>query len=144
MNKFLFLAVLLFVACSPVAKFRVVDVDGLRMAGLTGMHTEVVVENSSRRDLTVLNAEATIRVEGREVGRAALAGEVFVPGREASKVELRFRLSGVSIGALGALNLERADDIAVDIDAEVKLGSARKKIRLRQVPLSRIITIFEE
>ncbi len=141
-----FAFVLIFVSCNPAKKFVVVDFDAPRMQGLTGLKGEVVVDSDSRRDLTVERAEIKVRLRGRQVASARLSDPVRVPAREVSKVGFRLELESVSLSALGMLG-DRAgkspDQITLDIDARVRHGGSRKKIKLRDVPLSDIIRTFE-
>lgn len=138
MKKLLFL-VLFFAACSPAKKFNIVDVDA-RLAGLTGVRGEVVVENSGRRDLTVERAEFTLRLAGRKTATAVLVGPISVPARKVSRVDFRLRLTDVSLGAPGGLRLDGAEDVTVDVDGVARLAGGRKKIRLRNVPISQILS----
>lgn len=146
MLRGIFIFVIFLVGCNPAKNFELVDVDA-RLAGLTGVRGEVVVDNSGRRDLTVERAEFTLRLAGRETARAVLVEPITVPAREVSKVDFRLRLTDVSLAALGGLRLdggaEAMERVTVDVDGVAKLGGARKKIRLRRVPISEIIRTFE-
>lgn len=142
---------LAFSSCNPAAKFELVDVDA-RLAGLTGVRGEVVVRNDGRRSLTIDRAGFTLRLAGRKVAAATLVEPIVVPAREVSRVDFRLRLTDVSLGALGALRQAQGSEqvgelveprVTVDVDGEARLGGGRKKIRLRNVPISEIIHTFE-
>ncbi|MDR0907896.1 MAG: hypothetical protein LBM63_04760 [Rikenellaceae bacterium] len=146
MKRFLLgLLGLLAVACNPAAKFAVVEVEGPCFDGLTTVHTRAVVENSSRRDLTIKSATLVFGYKARELATARLMLPLTVHARSTEWVDIDLRIESTSLAGLRILE-RRATlnpaEVTVSVKAEVGFGRTRREVELRDVPLSAIISNF--
>jgi hypothetical protein len=134
------------VACNPSSKFAILETGELYFDGLTSVHTHVMVENSSRKNLTVENAALVFRYKTRELATAGLMLPVTVHAFSAERVRIDLRLEDTTLAALQTLErraTSNPDQLMVSVRAHVRRGKNRRVIYLKDVPFSTIISNFE-
>lgn len=131
--------------CDPASRFAVVEAEEPAMNGLASLHGRVVVESSARRDVMIESAWLVVRYKGRELAAARLMLPIAVPARRSSSVRWDLALEGLTIADLRTLeNGMRSNpmQLTFDVKAYVRYGALRKKVEMRDVPVTRIITNF--
>jgi hypothetical protein len=143
MKKILFLFLLCALAgCNPAAKLSIVEAGKPSLVSLTSLGGRLVVENSSRREITVEEARLVMRFEERELASARLTEPLVAAARAISEVEYEFALDNISISGLMSLQNRLAnspEEILVDASAWISRGGSRRKIEMKGVPASRFI-----
>ncbi len=146
MMRFLYIFVLLLVVvgCNPVAKLAVVEASVPTLEGLSMVHGRAVVENDGRRTFTIREATLTVRYRDRELGRGRLVQPIEIAPGE-TEVTYDMVLEGVtmaSVSILASRMMTNPDAITVDIEGRIGPPGRSKKIALRGVELSRLMSIF--
>ena len=138
---------LLAVSCgSAVRRVGVESVDSVAPAGWSGLSATLTVRNDMRRELRLESCRLVFRSDSGELAQADLRGEAAVAARTTSQVRLLFRVTSVSPSVFQYLWRRivagRADEVKVDVDAVVQIGSHRRRICARERDLSEIIRTF--
>ncbi len=145
-RSFLFIVILfLSVGCNPADKFSVVPAGMPSMNGLRSLHGKAVVESRAGKDLMLESALLTVKYKDGELGTARLMLPVELPAKEKTAVRYDFALEGLSPANLRILQtraLLNPSALTVDVKGYVRYGKMRKKIDLKNVPMSYIIPIF--
>ena len=106
-------------------KFQVVSLD--KVSGSVGEQWRVTltVANNTASNMRITAASAFVRHNGRKIGRLVLDGEVVLPRRRCSQVEVPLRLTlSNPIGALALMNrLRKGDFSGVTVDYSVSVAA---------------------
>ena len=147
-NNILILAIVLcgvVAGCNPAAKFSVVEAEMPILNGLTSLHGRATVENGGGRDFMVESAGFVVHYRDRELGTARLLLPIEIPAGEVSRVRYDFALEGLSLSSMGTLQsriMTNPDAFTVDARGYVRWGGLRKKIEMKQVPLTGVMDII--
>lgn len=133
--------------CNPATKLRLVEAGTPTIASIASIGGLARVENTGAKEVTIESALITVSYRGRELGAARLSEPITMPADETTTLDYRFALEDISLTSLGTLTsrlLSNPDEITVDVEARVRSrpGGKGKKISLRRVPVSRIISTF--
>lgn len=107
---------------APKQKFQIVSVDGISGSMNEGWRLSLTVANNTASNITLVDGWAELRHQGRNIGRVRLNGEVALPRRKCSRVEVPLRAT-FSLGILPHLNKIRKGDysgLTVDYSLSVK------------------------
>ncbi|MCD7969471.1 MAG: hypothetical protein LUF87_03875 [Alistipes sp.] len=139
-------AVLLCVlqSCIKADDIRVVEVEKWGMESLTKPVITLRVRNDSRRNIEILSGRFSLYGPSGKVCDVLLTGEVFIPKRSETSVDLplRVRLSDPFAAASVFSSSGAASRLTVTGQAEVKAGNARRNFALEGAPVSRFLSIF--
>ncbi len=106
-------------------KFQVVSLN--KVSGSVGEQWRVTltVANNTASNMRITAASAFVRHNGRKIGRLVLDGEVVLPRRRCSQVEVPLRLTlSNPIGALALMNrLRKGDFSGVTVDYSVSVAA---------------------
>ena len=146
LRKFLLIIALLPMAgCNPAEKFSIVRAGMPSMNGLKSLHGKATVESSAGKDLMVESALLVVKYKERELGTARLMLPIEVPAKERSAVRYDLALEGLSPANFQILQTRiflNPSQITVDVEGYVKYGAMRKKIEIKKVPFTYIISNF--
>ena len=119
-------------------KFQVVTIDKVTGSISEGWRITLTIANNTASNVRVTAANAYIRQNGRKIGRLVLDGEVLIPRRRCSKVEIPLRITIANpIAALGTLNKIRKGDFAgITVDYNITLAAFTSHRTLEQEGVS--------
>jgi hypothetical protein len=125
---------------------RVEDLS-VSLGSTTVVNAVIMVENTSRQNVRVNDAVFSIFDSGKnEIGTLTVADELLLPKKSVTslRVPLRIRLTD-PIAGLGLLSNieENAGRMTVTGNVRVKAGMLKKKFKVKNVPLSEFLSIFE-
>ena len=125
-------------------KFQVVSVDGLSGAMDRGWCLSLTIANNTGANIVITDAKATLRYKGRSVGQFKLEGEVVLPRRKCSRVEvpLRATLSLNIFSILGKIRQGDFSDLTVDYTLSVRALSRNRTIEQSGVSLQLLAEQF--
>ncbi len=153
MKRFIFsfiAAALLFAGC---AKYNEVDINDVKigkvkMVGAKDIDVQLKanIENPTGTEFKVVSIDGSVFRNGVDFVGLQLVEEATVPARSSGDVILKCRVTlkdKMSALALG-LNLAylNSDDFTVDLNATVKGGMVKKRIRYKDVPVSQLLKRF--
>ena len=106
-------------------KFQVVSLDKVNGSISEGWRVTLTVANNTASNVRITDADAYIRYNGRKVARVTVDGEVTLPRRKCSQVEVPLRLTlSNPIAAFSLLNRVRKGDYSgITIDYSLSLGA---------------------
>ena len=106
-------------------KFQVVSLDKVNGSTNEGWRITLTVANNTASNMRITSASAFIRHNGRKIGRLALDGEVLLPRRRCSQVEVPLRVTLANpIAAFGLLNKVRKGDFSgVTVDYSISVSA---------------------
>ena len=127
-------------------KFQVVSLDKVNGSIGEGWTITLTVANNTASNLRITDASAYIRHNGRKIGRVVLDGEVLLPRRRCSQVEVPLRITlSNPIAAFSLLNKVRKGDysgVAVDYSVAVKALASHRTFEQENVPLEQLAKQF--
>lgn len=127
-------------------KFQVVSLDRVNGSISEGWNITLTVANNTASNMRITAASAFVRHNGRKIGRVALDGEVLLPRRRCSQVNVPLRLTlSNPIGALALLNKVRKGDfsgIAVDYSVTISALASHRIFEQENVPLEQLARQF--
>ena len=127
-------------------KFQVVSLDRVSGSISEGWNITLTVANNTASNMRITAASAFVRHNGRKIGRVALDGEVLLPRRRCSQVNVPLRLTlSNPIGALTLLNKVRKGDfsgIAVDYSVTISALASHRIFEQENVPLEQLAQQF--
>ncbi len=145
----LLLAVLLLAGCaaSQMRRIRMAGPVAVRTYGTVGMDVRLEVEYAGRRTLRVEEAEVEFFAGGGSLGRMLLREGFELPARTRTTLRTRWRFDFADAAA-GWVLLRRLEEGEFDrldaaVDATVRLGGIRRRIRSERMPVSEFLNIFE-
>lgn len=141
----LLLSVCWLVGCNPAGKFSIVEAGMPSMNGLRSVHGKATVESAAGRDLVIESADIVVRYKARELVTARLMLPIEVRGGAISRVRYDLALEDTSLAKLQTLQSRvfvSPGQLVVDVKAWVRYGGIRRKVELKDVPVSEIISNF--
>lgn len=138
---------LLMTGCNLISKddfaFHGAKIVGMNIA--EGAKVEMILENKSPLNVTVVGGELTAYLKGEKIGTIYMREPVKLPKKSTTTVmvDVGFRFSNpmAALRALGALT-SSPDEITVSGYGEGKVWFFRKRFERTDVPLSKFIAIF--
>ena len=127
-------------------KFQVVSID--KVTGSIGKSWTVTltVANNTASNLRITDASAFVRHNGRKIGRLTLDGDILLPRRRCSQVEIPLRVTlSNPIAALSTFNKVRKGDfsgIAIDYSVTVAALASHRTIERENVSLEQLAKQF--
>lgn len=127
-------------------KFQVVSLDKVSGSIGEGWKLTLTVANNTASNMRITAASAFVRHNGRKIGRMVLDGEVLLPRRRCSQVEVPLRLTlSNPIAALGVLNKVRKGDfsgITIDYSVAVSALTSHRTFEQNGVSLEQLAHQF--
>ena len=127
-------------------KFQVVSLDKVSGSIGEGWNITLTIANNTASNMRITAASAFVRHTGRKIGRIALDGEVVLPRRRCSQVEVPLRLTLANpIGALALLNKLRKGDfsgVAIDYSITVSALASHRIFEQENVSLEQLAQQF--
>lgn len=127
-------------------KFQVVSLDKVNGSINEGWRITLTVANNTASNMRITSASAFVRHNGRKIGRLALDGEVFLPRRRCSQVEIPLRVTLANpIAAFGILNKVRKGDfsgITVDYSVSASTLTSHRTFEQEGVSLEKLAHQF--
>lgn len=123
-----------------------VTLDKAEIENISRPEVVVTVDNGSCRDIRVKSGRFAFSKNGEVFLRVMLVDRVAFPKCSETTLELPLRM--MASDHFAAMDISRdiraqADKVTVTGEAVVKAGMGRKKIKLRDVPISQILSIFD-
>lgn len=125
-------------------KFQVVSVDGLTGSIGQGWNLTLTIANNTGANVHITDGKAMLRYKGRNVGHVALNGEVSLPRRKCSKVDVPLRAT-FTLNILPILGKIRKGDLSgltIDYELSVRAMSRNRTIEQKAVPLETLAKQF--
>lgn len=127
-------------------KFQIVSLDKVSGSLSEGWRLKLTVANNTASNVRITSANAFVSHNGRKIGRVTLDGEVLLPRRRCSQVEVPLRLTLANpIAALGIFNKVRKGDfsgITVDYSATIAALASHRTIEQKGVSLEQLAQQF--
>ncbi len=127
-------------------KFQVVSLDKVNGSINEGWRITLTVANNTASNMRITAASAFVRHNGRKIGRLALDGEVLLPRRRCSQVEIPLRVTLANpIAAFGLLNKVRKGDfsgVTVDYSISVSALTSHRTFEQEGVSLEKLAHQF--
>lgn len=127
-------------------KFQVVSLDKVSGSLGEGWKITLTIANNTASNMRITAASAFIRHNGRKIGRMTLDGEIVLPRRRCSQVEVPLRLTLANpLGALALLNKVRKGDftgVAVDYSVTVSALASHRIFEQENVSLEKLAQQF--
>lgn len=127
-------------------KFQVVSLDKVNGSIGEGWKITLTVANNTASNMRITNAAAYIHHNNRKIGRVVLDGEVLLPRRRCSQVEVPLRITlSNPIAAFSLLNKVRKGDfsgVAVDYSISVKALASTRTFEQENVSLEQLAKQF--
>lgn len=140
-------SMLLLAGCNIISKDDFVF-HGAKIVSMNitqGAQVEMILENKSPFNITVVGGELTADLQGDDIGTIYMRESVKLPKKSTTTVlvDVGFRFSNpmAALKALGALS-SSPDAITVSGYGEGKVWFLRKRFERNDVPLSKFIAIF--
>jgi hypothetical protein len=127
-------------------KFQVISIDKVNGSMNEGWSLSLTVANNTASNMRITSASAFVRHNGRKIGRLALDGEVFLPRRRCSQVEVPIRVTlSNPLAALGIFNKVRKGDfsgISADYSVTISALASHRIFEQENVPLEKLAHQF--
>lgn len=106
-------------------RFQVIAINKVSGSPSDGWQITTTVANNTASNMRITAAEALIYQNGRKVAKLTLNGEVFLPRRRCSQIEIPLRLTiSNPIAAFSTLNRVRKGDFSgINIDYSITLAA---------------------
>lgn len=125
---------------------RVVGVEGFDISSLSSPSLTLEVENLSGKKLQARDGNLVLkRLSGQQIAEVSLDGTVSVPKRSRGLVEIPFKLRITDpIFMLNSALGRKIDvsELTVTGEVTVKVGMARRKVEVQDMPLPRFLAMF--
>lgn len=148
LRSVLLCAALLLAGCaaSRPDRIRIVSPVAIRTYGTVGMDAGLEVEYRGRRPLRIEEAEVEFFAGGGSLGRMLLREGFEVPARARTSLRTRWRFDFPDAAAGWVLlrRLERGEFERLDaaVEATVRWGGIRRRVRSERMPVSEFLNIF--
>ena len=108
-------------------KFQVVSLDKVSGSLNEGWRVTLTVANNTASNLHITAASAYIRYNGKKIGRIAVDGDVTLPRRRCSQVEVPLRVTlSNPMAAFSIFNkVRRGDFSGITADYTITIGAAK-------------------
>ena len=127
-------------------KFQVVSLDKVSGSIGEGWRITLTVANNTASNVRITDASAFVRHNGRKIGRLTLDGDILLPRRRCSQVEIPLRVTlSNPIAALSTFNKVRKGDfsgIAIDYSVTVAALASHRTIERENVSLEQLAKQF--
>ena len=127
-------------------KFQVVSLDKVSGSIGEGWKITLTIANNTASNMRITAASAFVRHNDRKIGRIALDGEVVLPRRHCSQVEVPLRVTLANpIGAIALLNKLRKGDfagVAIDYSITVSALASHRIFEQENVSLEHLAQQF--
>ncbi len=127
-------------------KFQVVSLDKVSGSIGEGWKITLTIANNTASNMRITAASAFVRHNDRKIGRIALDGEVVLPRRCCSQVEVPLRVTLANpIGAIALLNKLRKGDfagVAIDYSITVSALASHRIFEQENVSLEHLAQQF--
>ncbi len=106
-------------------KFQVIALNKVRGSISDGWRVTLTIANNTASNVRITSANAFVRQNGRKIGRVVLDGEVVLPRRCCSQVDVPLRITLANpIAALGVLNnIRKGNFDGVTIDYSITISA---------------------
>ena len=127
-------------------KFQVVSLDKVSGSISEGWRITITVANNTASNMRITDASAFVRQGGRKIARLTLDGDILLPRRRCSQVDIPLRITlSNPIAAFSAFNKVRKGDfsgIAVDYSVTVSALASHRTIEGENVSLEQLAKQF--
>lgn len=127
-------------------KFQVVSLDKVSGSISDGWKLTLTIANNTASNMHITDATAYIRHNGKKIGRLTLDGEVLLPRRRCSQVEVPLRITLANpMMAFSLLNKVRKGDlsgISVDYSVAVTALASHRTFERNNVSLEQLAKQF--
>ena len=127
-------------------KFQVVSLDKVSGSISDGWKLTLTIANNTASNMHITDATAYIRHNGKKIGRLTLDGEVLLPRRRCSQVEVPLRITLANpMAAFSLLNKVRKGDlsgIAIDYSIAVTALASHRTFERNNVSLEQLARQF--
>ena len=127
-------------------KFQIVSIDKVSGSLSDGWRLTLTAANNTGSNMKITAATAFVRHNGRKIGRLVLDGEVLLPRRRCSQVEVPLRLTlSNPIAAFGLYNNLRKGDfsgVAVDYSVSISALASHRILERENVSLEELAKQF--
>lgn len=127
-------------------KFQVVSIDKVRGSISNGWKISLTVANNTASNMRIIATNAFIKNNGKKIGRLSLDGEVFLPRRRCSQVEVPLRITlSNPIAALSVFNkIRKGDfsDITIDYNITIATLTSHRSFEQENVSLEQLAKQF--
>lgn len=127
-------------------KFQIVSLDKVSGSIGEGWRITLTAANNTASNVHITDASAYIRHNGRKIGRVVLDGEVMLPRRRCSQVEVPLRITlSNPIAAFSLLNKVRKGDfsgVTVDYNIAITAFASHRTLEQENVPLEQLAKQF--
>lgn len=127
-------------------KFQIVSVNKVRGSISEGWRLNLTIANNTGSNVRITSGSAFVRQNGRKVARLSLNGEVILPRRRCSVVDIPLRVTlSNPIAALSTLNQVRKGNfsgISVDYNLTVSALTAHRIFEQNNVALEDLAKQF--
>ena len=127
-------------------KFQVVSLDKVSGSISEGWRITLTVANNTVSNMRVTDASAFVHYNGRKICRLILDGEVLLPRRRCSQVEVPLRVTlSNPLTAFSLLNRVRKGDfsgITIDYSVTIKAHASHRSFERKNVSLEELAQQF--
>lgn len=127
-------------------KFQVVSIDKVRGSIGDGWKITLTVANNTASNMRITAASAFIKHNNKKIGRLSLNGEIVLPRRRCSQVEVPLRVTlSNPIAAISVFNkIRKGDfsDIAIDYNITIAALTAHRTFEQENVSLEALAKQF--
>lgn len=127
-------------------KFQIISLDKVSGSLGEGWRITITAANNTASNVRITAANAFLYHNGRKIGRLALNGELFLPRRRCSQVEIPLRITlSNPISALSVFNKIRKGDfsgITVDYSVTVAALTSNRIFESKAVSLEQLAKQF--
>ena len=128
------------------AKFQIVSINKVTGSISDGWRLNLTIANNTGSNVRITSGSAFLRQNGRKVARLSLAGEVMLPRRQCSSIDIPLRITlSNPIAAISTLNQIRKGNfsgISVDYNLAISSLVANRTFEQENVSLEQLAKQF--
>lgn len=128
-------------------KLEVVSLDKVSGSITEGLRVTLTVKNNSGFNVRITSAEAFLQHKDRKIGRLAMAGEVELPRRSTTQVEvpIRVTISNVlnGLATLKLIKEKKYDGFTINYNATILAGKITINMKDESMTLEEFMKSFE-
>lgn len=129
-------------------KLEVVSLDKVKGNINDGLKVTLTVKNNTGYNVRLSEVDAFLQYKDRKIGRLAVEGDVVLPRRVASQVEVPIRVTVPSLftalAALKRINQKLYDGFVISYNATVKAGGLKFKMKNETASLEEFVKDFNQ
>ncbi len=135
------LLVAMSVSCSMRDKIEIIEPVQVKVESLSKFRLTCMVDNRSCHAVRILEGRLKVHMPAGDVGTILLNEEVVVPRRAVTKIDIpmRIRFENPLV-----MLVDASQDMTVSGEVTVRIGMARKKMRIKNQPISKFLDNFAE